>query len=542
VRLLRRVLIIGVIVVVLMCGGGAALVGWAWNRTTVSTAGEVEFGNPLAIPPLAPSRVDDEGRRVFELRAGAGQHDFGDGPVETWGFNGSYLGPTLRAKRGEQVLVNVHNELREATSVHWHGMHLPAKMDGGPHQPVRAGGSWSPSWRIDQPAATLWYHPHPHGETARHVYRGLAGMFILDDPTTDSPDLPHEYGVDDLPIIVQDKRFTDDGQLSESPPFLSPVGLLGNTIAVNGTVAPYREVTTERVRLRLLNGSNARVYNFGFADDRRFALVGTDGGLLTEPYDTDQVALSPGERAEIVVTMRAGERAVLRSTPPPAGLDPFSKRFSGNADTLDILQLRAAPELKASPAVPRQLVDVPRLDTSEGAATRSFRLAGTSINQREMDMGRVDVTVEKGTTEVWRVVNNDGQPHSFHIHDVQFQVRTVDGHAPPPQLRGWKDTVFLPPNEPLELVVPFTDYADPNVPYMFHCHVLFHEDQGMMGQFVVVERGQEAGMPSHVEGEDHDQGDRGDGADGQQQSGQQQGGQHQGGHDHSSHQHGHHGG
>ncbi|HEY3001296.1 MAG TPA: multicopper oxidase domain-containing protein, partial [Kribbellaceae bacterium] len=470
-QLFRRVLAIATVVVVLLCGGGAALVGWAWNRTAFSTAGEVQFANPLAIPPLAPSRIDAGGQRVFELRAGTGRHDFGDGPVETWGFNGAYLGPTLRAERGEQVRINVHNGLSETTSVHWHGMHVPARMDGGPHQPIEPGQTWSPSWTIDQPAATLWYHPHPHGATARHVYRGLAGMFILDDPEADALDLPHEYGVDDLPVIVQDKRFAGR-RVDESAPFLSGVGILGRTIAVNGTVGPYRTVTTERVRLRLLNASNARVYNFGFVDDREFALVGTDGGLLAAPYETDRVRLSPGERAEIVVTMRAGERAVLRSRPPPLGA-PFG-RFSGGSDTFDILELRAADSLTPSPPVPERLVDVPVLGPSTRAVQRDFRLSGTSINGREMNMSRVDAVVEKGITEVWRVTNEDGMPHSFHIHDVQFQVRSVDGAPPPPQLRGWKDTVYLPPGRPFELVVPFGDYTDPDTPYMFHCHVLRH--------------------------------------------------------------------
>ncbi|MQA25875.1 MAG: multicopper oxidase domain-containing protein [Micromonosporaceae bacterium] len=479
----------------LLCGVGAAGFGWLWSSAALSTAGEVDFSNRLAVPPLAPSRVDGEGRRVFNLRAGEGRHDFGNGPVKTWGFNGDYLGPTLRAKRGEQVVVNVRNGLAEDTTVHWHGMHLPAKMDGGPHQMVRPGETWSPRWRVDQPASTLWYHPHPHGQTAEHVYRGLAGMFIVDDPKTSSADLPSQYGVDDIPVLVQDKQF-DGERLDESTSQTSGVGILGDTIAVNGTVAPYLDVTTEQVRLRLLNGSTARVYDFGFADERPFALVGTDGGLLPAPQHTKRVALSPGERAEIVVTMRAGERAVLRSFPPPLGLDPLSSRFTGGDDTLDVLQLRAAKRLADRPEVPERLVDVPRLDPAEAAQRRDFRLSGHNINREKMDMSRIDTTVEKGAVEVWSVFNNDGQPHSFHVHDVQFQVVSRDGGAPPPHLSGWKDTLYLPPSVRFEIIMRFADYADPDAPYMYHCHVLFHEDAGMMGQFVVVEPGQKPGNPA----------------------------------------------
>jgi FtsP/CotA-like multicopper oxidase with cupredoxin domain len=281
-RVRKRVLIISLSVLLVCCGGAVALGTWVFSRTATDTFGKVDFANPLAIPPLAPSHVDAQGRRVFDLVAGQGTHDFGSGhTATTWGFNGSYLGPTLRAANGEQVIVNVRNNLNVESSVHWHGMHLPAAMDGGPHQPLRAGGSWSPTWKVDQPAATVWYHPHPHGETADHVYRGLAGMFILDDATTGSLNLPKTYGIDDVPVIVQDKEFGSGGDgLRHGNEFLGGggLGIMGGQIVVNGTYAPYLDVSTELVRLRLLNASNARSYNFGFDDNRQFTLIGTDGG------------------------------------------------------------------------------------------------------------------------------------------------------------------------------------------------------------------------------------------------------------------------
>jgi FtsP/CotA-like multicopper oxidase with cupredoxin domain len=503
VRVFRRLLIVGVVLAVLLGGGAATAIGVMWNRAKVSTAGEVAFANALAIPPLAPSEVDSDGRRVFDLTAAAGSHDFGrERATPTYGFNGDYLGPTLRAARGEEVVVNVHNGLSETTSVHWHGMHLPAAMDGGPHQPVMPGETWSPTWRVDQPAATLWYHPHPHGRTAQHVYRGLAGMFIVDDERAGALGLPSEYGVDDIPVIVQDKQFDGDGELDDGSGF-GGVGVLGDTIAVNGTVAPYLDVTTERVRLRLLNGSPARTYQFGFADGRAFALVGTDGGLLGQAHELDRIRLSPGERAEIVVTMAPGEDAVLRSFPPSLGLG-FWERFLGGDDTFDVLQLRAADRLSAAPAVPRQLVDVPPIDPAEVVETRTFRLSGRSINGDRMDMARIDEAVEVGTVERWRVTNDDGVTHSFHVHDVQFQVATVDGDAPPPELSGWKDTIYLLPSVDYELLLRFTDHADPDTPYMYHCHLLSHEDGGMMGQFLVLEPGQQPGTPTEPRHHDHD--------------------------------------
>jgi FtsP/CotA-like multicopper oxidase with cupredoxin domain len=213
--------------------------------------------------------------------------------------------------------------------------------------------------------------------------------------------------------------------------------------------------------------------------------------------------LVPGERAEIVVEMSPGERAVLRSHPHDLGGGGLVDRFSAGRDTLDIMELRAAAALRPSPAVPATLVDGPRLSRATAAGSRGFRLSGTSINGASMRLGRIDATVVKDTVEIWNVRNGDGQPHSFHIHDVQFQVLSVNGGSPPPELRGWKDTVYVRPETVLELAIPFTDYADPDVPYMFHCHVLMHEDAGMMGQFVVVEPDQPAG-PARGDGHRHD--------------------------------------
>jgi FtsP/CotA-like multicopper oxidase with cupredoxin domain len=478
------------------------------SSATVNTVGQVRFENRLAIPPLADSELDPEGRRVFTLTAQPGESEFRPGQsTETWGFNGSYLGPTLRASRGERVMVDFRNRLDEATTVHWHGMHLPADADGGPHQVVEPGGSWSPSWEIDQPAATLWYHPHPHGDTEKHVYRGLAGMFILDDADETELDLPREYGVDDVPVIVQDKRFADDGSLIEDE--RERLGILGDTLLVNGTYGPYLDVSTERVRLRLLNGSTARTYDFGFSDQRDFALIATDGGLLERPAELDRIQLSPGERAEIVVTIEPRERVILRSYPPDLEPGSDTSRKDGGDDTFDVLELRAAAALERSAALPTEFADIPELDPADAAETREFELRSRRINGEEMDMDRIDTVVNKGTTEVWEVENGHGQPHTFHVHDVQFQVLDVDGEDPPPKLSGWKDTIQLPPRVPVRLIMAFEDYADPSSPYMYHCHLLRHEDEGMMGQFVVVEPGEQAGErrahgePGHNHAEDH---------------------------------------
>ncbi|MBJ7337048.1 multicopper oxidase domain-containing protein [Mycolicibacterium sp.] len=442
---------------------------------------------PLPIPPLAPSTVDDAGTRHFTLRAAAGSSELIAGMrTATWGYDGTVLGPTLRARRGETVAVDFQNDLPEPTTVHWHGMHLPARSDGGPHQTVSPGGQWRPSWTVRQPAATLWYHPHPHGATEKHVYRGLAGMFIVDDDARSAVALPHDYGVDDVPLIIQDRRFTATGALDESDS--TDVGLLGDTILTNGIAGAYLPVRSERIRLRVLNGSGGRLYNLGFDDDREFHVVGSDGGLLSAPVRVNRVQLSPGERTEIVVDSRPGESALLRSFPIEghAGLDPSEARRFGIDDTFDVLELRPDRTLTSSGPLPTALATLPPPDPSTALTQRSFELQWFMINRRRMDMTRIDFDAAVDADEIWTVRNVDNWPHNFHVHDTQFRIVDIDGSPPPAELAGLKDTVYTPPGQRIRLALRFSEYTDPTYPYMYHCHLAMHEDQGMMGQFLVL--------------------------------------------------------
>ncbi|MET0736420.1 MAG: multicopper oxidase domain-containing protein, partial [Microbacterium sp.] len=331
----RRLGLIAVLIaipVVALVAGVGLWIATQTSRATPPAAGSLDFSAPLAIPPLDEGTIED-GVRVFDLAAQSGRTRFGDHPATpTLGYDGTYLGPTLVASRGEDVRVVVANGLDEQTTVHWHGMHLPAAMDGGPHTPIAAGETWQPQWTIDQPAATLWYHPHLHERTRAQVDAGLAGMFLIRDDAEAALALPREYGVDDVPVIVQDRSFNADGTFGNALGMQFD-GVLGDTILVNGTAAPYLDVTTERVRLRLLNGSSARMYDFAFADGRAFDLVATDGGLLGAPVGSTSIPLSPGERAEIVVSLRPGESIVLRSNAPDPALNAGGSAF-------DVLELR----------------------------------------------------------------------------------------------------------------------------------------------------------------------------------------------------------
>lgn len=483
-------------------GVTAVLSACAPSTPAVDTVGAVDFDAPLAIPPLAETTTDAAGAVHVDLTAQAGTMKFtSDAATPTLGYNGSYLGPTIRLERGDTFAPCLHNELDEVTTLHWHGMHLPAAADGGPHQPVKPGGDWCPSWLVDQPASTLWYHPHPHESTEKQVSHGLAGMLLIDDAVERALPLPRDYGVDDIPVIVQDARFDDDGEFGRTNDF---VGTLGDMLLVNGTVGPFIDVTRDVTRLRLLNASSARSYNFTFDDERAFAMIASDGGLLEQPAELRHIQLSPGERAEVLVTLEPGETATLRSVDVDYG-DGF-QRVTGTAgadDSFDVLQLRAASELDHVGEVRARLTTIDSLDPDDAVGERSFELNGHSINDAHMQMDRIDATVSVDTVEIWNVVNEMPAPHNFHVHDVQFHVLTIDGTQPPPELAGWKDTVYLPPDREFRLIMAFTDYADADNPYMYHCHLLRHEDAGMMGQFLVVEPGTE--LPSRWTTEVHDE-------------------------------------
>lgn len=447
------------------------------------------MNNELTIPPLLQPRTGADGLKEFMLTARDGRTEFIPGRrTATWGFNGAYLGPTLRARRGDTVRVLVENELGHTTTVHWHGMKLPGAMDGGPHQPIRPGGIWTPQWSIDQPAATLWYHPHTHQLTADHVYRGLAGLFIIDDDAAPS-ELPAEYGVNDIPLIVQDKSFGAGGGLRRRRPFGNILGHLGDVIVVNGTVSPYVDVGHDRIRLRVLNASNGRVYRFHFEDHREFLMIASDSGLLESPVPLRSHELSPGERAEYVVSLSAGETVRLQSSDPRLGMGFPMEQMNGGEDRFDIVELRAQSRLTKTPPVPEQLAAIERLDERSAVRTRRFVLDEFSrINGRTMDMNRIDAHVRLGDVEIWHIENPSDTFHNFHIHLVHFQILEIDGETPPPEQRGWKDTVSVLPESEVRVIARFGRRAEDGAPFMFHCHILAHEDAGMMGQFTV-ERG-----------------------------------------------------
>ena len=473
---------------VLAVAAAAAASGATACSTQPEPRGADAEARPLPIPPLYEGELDGNIRR-FELTAQEGEFEIVPGTMtKTWGFNGPWLGPTLYMRRGEQIDMTVHNELPEATVVHWHGLHLPATADGGPALMFDPGESWSPSWTVDQAAATCWYHPHPHEKSALHAYRGLAGGIVLDDDDSVFPGLPNDYGVDDIPVIIGDANFTEDGQLDEDS------GWVGDTPLINGITKPRFEATTRRVRLRVLNGAVLRFRYLTLGVP--FHVVATDQGFLESPVEVDGVLLSPGERVEIVVDLEPGKDLTLRDDKLPnwGGLpDKDTAETFGATDVFDLLEIVApAEDAPASPALADKLVPF-ELPQPTGVE-REFRMKNMEINGKSMDMTRVDFAVDHKGPEIWHVTNeNDDMLHNFHVHNARFAVQGVE-NGEVEFTAGWHDTIEVPPLATVTLLVDIGYYPDPTLAYMYHCHMLNHEDSGMMGQFVVVEPGQEPNL------------------------------------------------
>ena len=330
----------GLLTIVLLSG-----VTCYWLVFIRTTNGGLSFENRLQIPDQLFGAVVD-GRRQFHLTVAEGSREFLLGKqTPTAGVNGPYLGPTVRLRRGEDVDLVVRNNLDEMTTMHWHGMHVPARMDGTPHQKIMPGQSWTASFQVGQQAAPLWYHPHPHGTTGRQVYRGVSGLMWIDDDNSDALDLPKTYGVDDIPLVIQDREFERDGSFRFA---LNQGAVYGDTILINGTWSPFLQVESRRIRFRLLNGSNARIYYIGFDDGRVFHQIATDGGFLETPLQTNRVTLAPGERAEILVDFSDGAKVVLKSYPEAGFLETIASFLGGiGTGNLQLLKILPVPANRA---------------------------------------------------------------------------------------------------------------------------------------------------------------------------------------------------
>lgn len=446
-------------------------------------------GRALVLPPIDEGRLSG-GVRQFDLGIAAGRTEFFAGtPAETIGINAPFLGPVLRARAGEMLRLNVANRLDEAAALHWHGLHLPAAMDGGPHQPIAPGAVWSPEFRLMQKAGTFWFHAHQHGQTGRHVWAGMAGVIRVEDEEEAALPLPRTYGEDDFTLILQDRRFDADLQIPYAPDMHDRMsGLIGDRMLVNGQIGAHLPVDAPRIRLRIVNGANGSVYRLHFAGGEAFHQIASDGGLLPAPVSLTEALMAPGERAEYLVDLTAGAPLLLK-----AEVFGAESPFAGSVGIREVIELRPRTAHTSAPELPARLVDLPPPAPQTGK-TRTFALAMTgmglmgdfTINGARYDHDRVDFTVPLGATETWVIENRTEMLHPMHIHDVQFRILSRNGRPPQPREAGLKDVVLSHPGERLELRLSFADYADPASTYMMHCHILEHEDAGMMQQFAVI--------------------------------------------------------
>ncbi|HOY77938.1 MAG TPA: multicopper oxidase domain-containing protein [Hyphomonadaceae bacterium] len=460
----------------------------------------------LPIPELVDARNQNG---AIKLIAAEGQHAFLPGrPTKTYGFSAPYLGPVVRIHKGDEVEFTVENRLDRAATAHWHGVLVPAALDGGPHALIRPGGIWRPVLKIDQPETTAWYHSHPHGDTGRQVYMGLAGLMIVEDGTGERLGLPRSYGIDDLPIILQDRQIDPDGSLvySAGGP-ARMMGMRGDTLLVNGAISPVAKVPRGLVRLRLLNAANARTFDLKFTDGRTFHVIASDGGYLHTPVGMTSLIIAPSERFEVLVDFSNGKAGILETAPDGnmmRGMSGGMMAGLGESVGGPLMSFEPHPTSAATASVlPQTLVPLAAVDPSRAIRRRrvsldmgpsmmrgqgpggGMRMGGgmgppMGINGQTYDMSRIDFAPKVGDTEVWEVTPNM-MAHPFHVHGVIFHVLSIGGKAPAPYLAGGKDTILL--NEPAELLMTFTQPAARDFPFMFHCHILEHEDGGMMGQY-----------------------------------------------------------
>lgn len=473
--------------------------GWQAAWAAESASG----GRTLPIPAV----LSVTGKQPGKLTAIESTHDFGAGlDSPTLGYSQPYLGPVIRVNRGETATMSVTNETGSPVTTHWHGLHIEGEADGGPHSAIAPGKTWLAELRIDQPAATLWYHSHIHGQTGWQVYSGLAGMMIIDDPSAPPNGLPQTWGVDDIPLIVQDRAFNGERSLyynNRGPALMH--GFRAPNMMVNGIFRPRATVPAGLVRLRVLNGSNARIYFFSFEDGRTFHQVGSDGGLLARPVAMRSIQLAPGERAEILVDFSNGRDVRLMSgedtNSPMGGMMGGGRQAAADFRPFEVMRFTVDGDLKAAVnSIPDRIAGAPaEPDWGKPRRTREFSLdmgmgmgmgrgmmggrmgmGGLSINGESMAMDRINLQVPLGETELWRITTNQ-MAHPFHIHGTSFQVLSLDGRKMSFEQTGLKDVVLL--EREAELLVRFSRKADKSFPYMYHCHILEHEDAGMMGQF-----------------------------------------------------------
>ena len=445
-----------------------------------------DFSHPLLFPEIVM------GKDNVSLMAQKTTLKVNGANINVLGYHNGILGPTIVAERGEQINVNLKNNLDEETNIHWHGLIVPAIMDGHPENVVKAHQSFDYSFKIDQRSGMYWYHPHPHNKTAKQAYLGLAGVFLVRDKEEKKLNLPS--GSLEVPLVIQDKRL-DGKNLTYNPNSKDVMtGFMGKYIMVNGITSPFLNVSTQYYRLRVLNGSNAKVYNLSFSNKAVFNVIGSDGGLLVSPKKVNSLMLGPGERADILVDFsnyNKGTEIYLQS-------NIFSGGNNQGKTAFKIIKFNVSTKKNNSFKLPAVLSSYKPSPVSTLTKIRKFDIKGMNmpstgemdmpmhtINGKTYDIKRIDEKIKAGSTEIWEFDNSKGDEiHPMHLHGIQFQV--IDRKGGRNKLiateTGFKDTVLLMPGEKVRTAITFPKNKGK---FVVHCHNLEHENSGMMLNFFV---------------------------------------------------------
>jgi len=438
----------------------------------------------INIPSEArPTGIDVQGRPIYELTQENASVEIIPGlQTDIIGYDGMFPGPTIRVQADQEVIVRQVNQSDVSTTTHLHGGHMPTGNDGHPVDLVNPGESQDYLYTNKQLPTTLWYHDHAMDATGAHVYAGLAGFYIIEDRLERSLRLPS--GNREVPLVIQDRTFAADGSFLYKN---TTTGELGDTILVNGSPYPYFKVSDTRYRFRILNGSNARVYNLTLSNGAKFIQIGSDGGLLEAPVSRTNMVVAPAERVDVIIDF--GDAAI--------GDQIILKNKAGSGSTAEIMRFDVTRRRPDFSVIPTTLRPMERLNPADAIVTRHWefgKIEGSDrpwvINGLPYEIDRVDAYPQVGTTEIWELENTTTVGHPIHIHDIQWQILDINGRPPGPHDAGWKDTFKIPPRGTVRVIGRFDDYVgdvnDIKSAYMMHCHILEHEDRAMMMQFIVV--------------------------------------------------------
>lgn len=435
----------------------------------------------LPIPPLL-----DVGRgRPVRLDFRPVQAQFEAGKlVEVWGVNGQYPAPTVRVKSGDFVKLTYTNNLPQPLSINIQGLLAPSDMIGSMHRQMEKGSSWSPIVSVNQDACTCWYHADTMLNAVLPLYRGVAGMWIIEDSESRKAALPNKYGVNDIPLILQDQLFNKEGvQVLDS----QALQFFGKRLFVNGKENPKISLPRGWVRLRIVNASLSRRYLLQLDNGKPLYVIATGMGMLAQPLEMREVSLAPSERVELLVDLNGEEVVSLISGAKRGMLDKVGQFFQNSDELADNVVLEMHPEglasaLNIEPQLP--YFDLNRFNLNI-AQERKFvlRPADKLINRQRFDPKRIDVEAALGSVERWYVSTN--QAVGFTLQGAKFVVETRNRQKMLHKQLAWQDTVWLEADQEVTLLVKFEHRADERLPFVFGVSDFMLRDRGCIGQFIV---------------------------------------------------------